>query len=70
MPLPSLLGVSLAPAEATLRYSTTHPSTRESYSATAAPDGEGQPVAPPKDAESSVDVYMNLQAIQNLMGVM
>ena len=26
------------------------------------------PVVPPKEAESGVDYYMNLQAIQNLMG--
>ena len=39
------------------------------YSATSGVDGEAAvPAVPPKEAESGVDYYMNLQAIQNLMG--
>ena len=34
-------------------------------------DGGGAvPVVPPKEAESGVDYYLNIQAIQNLMGLM
>ncbi len=32
-------------------------------------DGKEVPAAPPGTAESAVDYYMNLQGIQNLMGV-
>jgi hypothetical protein len=27
------------------------------------------PVVPPKEADSGVDYYLNIQAIQNLMGI-
>ncbi|WVQ97954.1 hypothetical protein IAU59_005074 [Kwoniella sp. CBS 9459] len=43
------------------------------YSTTTTKDAEGDtvsvPVVPPKEVESGVDYYMNLQAIQNLMGL-
>lgn len=31
--------------------------------------GGAVPVVPPKEAESGVDYYLNIQAIQNLMGL-
>lgn len=45
------------------------------YTASSIENGEGGgsnavfPVVPPKEAESGVDYLMNLQAIQNLMGL-
>ncbi|OCF37433.1 hypothetical protein I316_00554 [Kwoniella heveanensis BCC8398] len=43
------------------------------FSATTTKDAEGDtisvPAVPPKEVESGVDYYMNLQAIQNLMGL-
>jgi len=43
---------------------------RETFSTSTGPDGHEIPVVPPKEVESGVDYYMNLQAIQNIMGVM
>nr|XP_018265564.1 uncharacterized protein I303_01934 [Kwoniella dejecticola CBS 10117]OBR87722.1 hypothetical protein I303_01934 [Kwoniella dejecticola CBS 10117] len=44
-----------------------------SFSTSTTRDAEGENVekvvVPPKETESSVDIYMNLQAIQNLMGL-
>ncbi|KAL0240300.1 hypothetical protein I308_106550 [Cryptococcus tetragattii IND107] len=45
----------------------------KSYTATATRDESGEtvsvPVVPPKEVESGVDYFMNIQAIQNLMGL-
>jgi len=68
-PIPSLFGVSLPPVSlGTARYTTTGKE-GAAYSASTAPDGESIPVVPPKEAESGVDFFLNLQAIQNLMGL-
>ena len=72
-PLPSLLGVAIpATSAGTVRLgaSPSMGAGKGSFSATTGPDGESLPVAPPKEAESGVDYYMSLQAIQNLMGLM
>jgi hypothetical protein len=66
-PIPSLLGVTTAPAD--LGTHRVGNSASTSYSASTAPDMEGAAVGPPKEAESSVDYFMNVQAIQNLMGL-
>lgn len=67
-PLPSLFGVTLTPTSAgSTRVGSENDA--NAYSASTAPDIEGQPVVAPKEAESSVDYYMNIQAIQNLMGL-
>jgi hypothetical protein len=81
---PSLFGVTQpAPAVGSMRVSTSSGSGagepgsggdnggdgKVSYSASTIPETEGNPVVPPKEAESSVDYYMNMQAIQNLMGM-
>lgn len=67
-PVPSLFGVTLTPTPAgSARVGPE--SDPNAYSASTAPESEGQPVVPPKEAESSVDYYMNIQAIQNLMGL-
>lgn len=64
--VPSLFGVvQPAPATGSARVGTES----VSYSASTAPESEGNPVVPPREAESSVDYYMNMQAIQNLMGM-
>jgi hypothetical protein len=39
------------------------------YTTSTGADGETIPVVPPKETESGIDYYMNLQAIQNLMGL-
>lgn len=39
------------------------------HSASTAPETEGAPTVPPKEAETTIDYYMNIQAIQNLMGL-
>lgn len=67
-PLPSLFGVTLTPTPVGSSRVGAE-SDPNAYSASTAPDSEGQPVVPPKEAESSVDYYMNMQAIQNLMGL-
>jgi hypothetical protein len=41
---------------------------RQGVTTTTGPDGELLPAVPPKEAESGVDYFMNLQAIQNTMG--
>ena len=67
-PLPSLLGTYLPPSSATVRLENSVKGD-ESYTASTA-EGEGNvPVVPAKEAESGVDYFMNLQAIQNLMGL-
>lgn len=64
-PIPSLLGVTIdAPDIGTHRVG----SGAAAYSTTTAPDGEGSPAPPPKEAETSVDYLMNMQGIQNLLG--
>lgn len=72
-PLPSLLGVVAPPPSAGTVRVTTTPSQDGSgtFSAsTVDKDGGGTvPVVPPKEAESGVDYYLNIQAIQNLMGL-
>ena len=68
-PLPSLLGVKTPPASATARTSVSPLGALGGVTASTGPEGE-VPVVPPKEAESGVDYYMNLQAIQNLMGLM
>ena len=68
-PLPSLLGVTLSAASATQRVNTSPSLGASAFTATQGPDGETA-VVPPKEAESGVDYYLNLQAIQNLMGQM
>lgn len=67
-PLPSLFGVLIpsAPDAGTQRIGD-DPST--SYSASTVEGKEGTPQAPPGDATSTTDILMNMQAIQNLMGV-
>ncbi|WOO76555.1 Peroxisomal membrane protein PEX28 [Vanrija pseudolonga] len=67
-PLPSLFGVLIpsAPDAGTQRVGD-DPST--SYSASTVEGKEGVPQAPPGDATSTTDILMNMQAIQNLMGV-
>ncbi|WWC87024.1 uncharacterized protein L201_001907 [Kwoniella dendrophila CBS 6074] len=64
-PDPSKPSVSASSAS-----NTNHGSTG-SYSTTKDSEGETieKIVVPPKETESSVDVYMNIQAIQNLMGL-
>ena len=72
-PLPSLLGVSVpALSIGTTRVgSSPNPDGgRDTFSASTGPDGQEIPVVPPKETESGVDYYMNIQAIQNLMGIM
>ncbi|ORY27745.1 integral peroxisomal membrane peroxin-domain-containing protein [Naematelia encephala] len=72
---PSLLGVfTPTPTAGTVRVNPSpNPNSTATFSASTVPDGtEGGaqiPVVPPKEAESGVDYYMNLQAIQNLMGL-
>jgi hypothetical protein len=68
-PIPSLLGVTLTAPSATQRVNASPALGQGAFTATTGPDGE-LPVVPPKEAESGVDYYMNLQAIQNLMGLM
>lgn len=77
-PVASLLGVSMsAPPAGTTRVSTKQlnkdvPSvplgSGSGASMTTGSEGEAVPAVPPKEAESGVDYYMNLQAIQNTMG--
>ncbi|TYJ56296.1 hypothetical protein B9479_002986 [Cryptococcus floricola] len=78
-PLPSLLGI-IAPAPlATTRVEQQGSEKgqdspdRLAYTSTTTRDESGQvvgvPAVPPKEAESGVDYYMNIQAIQNLMGL-
>lgn len=80
-PLPSLLGVALGPtpmgtaritANAAQGGSASSPvaSSSGAFTSSTGVDGEVIPVVPPKEAESSVDFFMNMQAIQNLMGLM
>jgi hypothetical protein len=72
-PLPSLIGVvAPAPAAGTVRVAPG--SSQEGGSAFTASQVEREgggavPVVPPKEAESGVDYYLNVQAIQNLMGI-
>jgi len=71
-PLPSLLGVSTASASAgrtRVGPSTNSDTGKDTFSTSTGPDGQEIPVVPPKEVESGVDYYMNLQAIQNLMGL-
>lgn len=68
-PIPSLLGVTLTAPTATQRVNSSPAVSQGAFTTTNGPDGE-TPVVPPKEAESGVDYYMNLQAIQNLMGLM
>jgi hypothetical protein len=72
-PLPSLIGVMApAPAAGTVRIA---PSSGQDGGGTftaSQVDKEGGvavPVVPLKEAESGVDYYLNVQAIQNLMGI-
>jgi len=67
-PLPSLLGVKTSPASPTARTSVSPISGLGNVTTSTGPEGE-IPVVPPKEAETGVDYYMNLQAIQNLMGL-
>lgn len=69
-PLPSLLGGSIpTPSASTLRTTGTKVDADGGpVSISTGPDGEPVPVVPPKETESGVDYYMNLQAIQNTMG--
>ena len=72
-PLPSLIGVFGLPLSiGTTRVgSSPNPDlNKESLTTSTGPDGHEIPVVPPKETESGVDYYMNLQAIQNLMGLM
>lgn len=66
-PLPTLLGVTISPASITPRVTSTPPMGQGPFTSSTGPDGETA-VVPPKEAESGVDYYLNLQAIQNLMG--
>jgi len=66
-PCPTLLGVMISPASATPRATSTPPMGSGAFTASTGPDGETA-VVPLKEAESGVDYYLNLQAIQNLMG--
>ncbi|BEI97419.1 hypothetical protein CcaverHIS631_0210080 [Cutaneotrichosporon cavernicola] len=67
-PVPSLFGVTLTPTPAgSMRVG--GDDNPNSYSVSTAPDSDGTPVVPPKEAEPSVDYFMNIQAIQNLMGL-
>ncbi|WVQ74087.1 hypothetical protein IAR50_003672 [Cryptococcus sp. DSM 104548] len=80
-PLPSLLGIISPPPLATTRVEQTGVSEktkedspdRGAYTSTTTKDESGEtvgvPVVPSKEAESGVDYYMNIQAIQNLMGL-
>jgi hypothetical protein len=71
-PLPSLIGV-IAPAPAAGTVRVTPGSAQEGGAFTASQvekeGGVAVPVVPPKEAESGVDYYLNVQAIQNLMGI-
>lgn len=71
-PLPSLLGIPTStPSASTIRTTGTKlDSEGGSVSLSTGVDGEPIPVAPPREAESGVDYYMNLQALQNTMGWM
>ena len=72
-PLPSLLGVSMPLTSVGTTRTGPSPNPdggRDTFSTSTAPDGHEIPVVPPKEAESGVDYYMNIQAIQNLMGIM
>lgn len=65
-PVPSLIGVTqIAAPVGTARVS----SAGGDHSTSTAPESEGAPVVPPREAESTIDYYMNIQAIQNLMGL-
>ncbi|TXT15543.1 hypothetical protein VHUM_00046 [Vanrija humicola] len=68
-PLPSLFGVLIpsAPDPGTERVGGDDASA--SYTASTVEGKEGAPQAPPGDATSTTDILMNMQAIQNLMGV-
>lgn len=76
-PVPSLIGIISPPPLATARVhpesNTGDSSPDRSYTATATRDESGEtvgvPVVPLKEAESGVDYFMNIQAIQNLMGL-
>ncbi|WRT64878.1 uncharacterized protein IL334_001814 [Kwoniella shivajii] len=79
-PLPSLLGISIPPSTATDRFQPPSPNPAGNpnasgggFTSTSTKDADGETVekvvVPPKEAESAVDYYMNLQAIQNLMGL-
>ncbi|KIR70363.1 hypothetical protein CNBG_9658 [Cryptococcus deuterogattii R265] len=76
-PVPSLVGMISPPPLATARVrppsSTGESSPDKSYTATTTRDESGEtvglPVVPPKEVESGVDYFMNIQAIQNLMGL-
>ncbi|WWD07804.1 hypothetical protein V865_005908 [Kwoniella europaea PYCC6329] len=82
-PLPSLLGISMPPSNLTdrktvpgspdLSKANSGNPTSGGYSTTTTKDSEGEtvekPTVAPKESESGVDIYMNLQAIQNLMGL-
>lgn len=72
-PLPSLLGVvAPLPAAGTVRVSSTVSQDGNSSFTASTNEKDGGvtvPVVPPKEAESGVDYYLNIQAIQNLMGL-
>lgn len=63
----------LATARVRPPSSTGESSPDKSYTATTTRDESGEtvglPVVPPKEVESGVDYFMNIQAIQNLMGL-
>lgn len=61
--LPSMLGITSTTGSAPMT------SREKDVTLTSNTDGE-LPAVPLQTAESSVDYYMNLQAIQNLMGLM
>ncbi|WVN86523.1 uncharacterized protein L203_101687 [Cryptococcus depauperatus CBS 7841] len=76
--LPSLLGKYTSPPLATARVAPTSKKAesgleRDSYTATTTKDEKGDtvsvPAVPPKEVESGVDYYLNIQAIQNMMGL-
>ncbi|WWC67825.1 uncharacterized protein I206_101742 [Kwoniella pini CBS 10737] len=71
---PSSPDPSVNPSSTTNKSGETHSNTGQgSFSTSTTKDSEGENVekvvVPPKETESSVDIYMNLQAIQNLMGL-
>jgi hypothetical protein len=71
-PLPSLIGVlAPPPAAGTVRVPGNTLEGGSGFTASQV-DKEGGgtvPVVPPKEADSGVDYYLNIQAIQNMMGI-
>ncbi|KAK8846845.1 hypothetical protein IAR55_005933 [Kwoniella newhampshirensis] len=64
---------SVAAAVVNARTSPNLSTGNSAFSASTTKDSEGEtvgvPVVPPQEAQSGVDYYMNIQAIQNLMGL-